>query len=66
MNHFNDKADFPNKCPCGSCAKRWLGCHSDCQDYAEFKETVAEFNRLKRLESDKREYARPLGRARRH
>lgn len=54
------------KCACKGCAKRFVGCHSSCADYAEFrvkgehikkdkiKNTTLTENGIKRLNRNKR------------
>lgn len=32
-------------CKCKSCKKRYVGCHSNCKDYAEFRRGLDEINK---------------------
>lgn len=32
----------PVKSPCKDCAYRYVGCHSECEDYFQFKKNVDE------------------------
>lgn len=36
---------------CKDCTKRYVGCHSNCADYAEYKKEVTEQRKQKRKES---------------
>ena len=38
--------------PCNECKKRYLGCHAECEDYAEFKAKMAEINEKRRAEKE--------------
>ena len=29
-----------NLCPCKNCTKRTIGCHSNCEDYHQFREDI--------------------------
>lgn len=40
--------------PCKGCEKRYLGCHSKCEEYAEFKRQSAELH--KRTQEIKQRY----------
>lgn len=39
------------KCKCQGCEKRYLGCHSTCEDYKAFKETVKTVKKKKAKET---------------
>ena len=41
-----------NYAPCKDCAKRKLGCHSDCQDYAEFRQDIDYSNKQRRIQAE--------------
>lgn len=34
--------------PCKGCRKRHTGCHGDCQDYMDWKETVRQVNKARK------------------
>lgn len=35
----------PN-CPCRSCTERFVGCHSICEDYADYKDKATRYNEV--------------------
>lgn len=47
-------------CPCnkdnGDCTKRHINCHSDCQDYKDWRAELDELNEVKNRESDYNAY----------
>ena len=34
--------------PCMNCKNKYIGCHSNCEDYAEFKDNVEELKAKRR------------------
>lgn len=41
-----------NYAPCKDCTKRKLGCHSDCPDYAEFRQDIDYSNKQRRIQAE--------------
>lgn len=39
---------MPLSCKCKDCESRKVGCHATCNDYADFKERLEEFNKRKK------------------
>lgn len=33
-------------CPCRSCTERFVGCHSICEDYADYKDKATRYNEV--------------------
>ena len=42
--------------PCKDCEKRYLGCHSECEDYFKYQEEVKAWN--KKLHDEKVRFAK--------
>ena len=38
--------------PCLNCEKRHVGCHSSCEEYAEFKRNFSEQKEIKRKQKE--------------
>lgn len=47
------KTVYKPKAPCRTCDKRTLGCHDYCRGYQIYKDKLAEFNKIVRLEKYK-------------
>jgi len=56
---YHSDAYFSQNCPCKGCDKRCIGCHSDCEQYKEWKTDRDEMLAQRRLEysshTDKRQ-----------
>ena len=39
--------------PCFNCEKRHVGCHSSCEEYAEFKRNFMEQKEIKRKQEER-------------
>ena len=49
-----EKVNFnmSNYAPCKDCPKRKLGCHSDCADYAEFRQDIDYSHKQRRIHAE--------------
>lgn len=52
-------------CPCKGCAKRHLGCHGECAEYAEFQKSNEEIKRKRNQMQFEQRCRAPLNKARR-
>ncbi len=50
---MSDGKDFGKLVPpCKGCTKKYIGCHSDCKDYLEYKEATAKLKEKIRLSKE--------------
>lgn len=47
---------IPIKSPCNGCPRRFLGCHSKCEEYAAFREECDELAEERRRKREHNEY----------